>query len=45
MPKSHTVAQKFIHVVSINGILSLVEWQRTVRILLCCEFCTLGMKF
>ena len=43
MPKSHIVAQKFIHVVSINGILSWEEWQRTVCILSCCEFYTLGM--
>ena len=43
MPKSHTVAQKFIHVVSINGILSWEGLQRTVCILLCCEFYTLRM--
>ena len=43
MPKSHTVAQEFIHVVSIKGKLSWVGWQRTVCILLCCEFYTLGM--
>ena len=35
VPKSRTVAQKCIHVVSINGILSWVGWQRTVCILLC----------
>ena len=41
VPKSHTIAQKCIHVVSINGILSWVGWQRTVCIVLCCEFYTI----
>ena len=35
VPKSHIVAQKIIHVVSINGILSWVGWQRTVWHCIC----------
>ena len=44
MPESHAVADKFIHVVSINGILTILGRVAKNSVhFLCCEFYTLGM--